>query len=121
MFINNLSEVVQSRLEMCAGDYRKIIHAHNCCFGKMSIEFLSGYYHTVRTSSIILFIPPPPELFGTELISGDTIDLVSWLEYQLQQFSIPAGMSLLGRGKKKKKEESIQLAGSSILLEKIKS
>lgn len=35
MFINNVSEVLHSRCELCAGDYRKIIHAHNCCFGEI--------------------------------------------------------------------------------------
>lgn len=51
---------------------------------KLSIEFLSGYYHTENTSPIISPPPNPTELFAKELISGDTIAMVSWLGYQLQ-------------------------------------
>lgn len=50
---------------------------------QLRIEFLSGYEHRVSVSSFILLIFFSPEMFGIELISGVTIDLVSSLEYQL--------------------------------------
>lgn len=105
---------------MCADDYWNIFHviiAISMKLRQLSIEFLSGYHHTMSTSSIIL-LKFFPERFGTELVNAVSIDLVSLFEYQLQQFSISA--EICGYLDKKKREESIQLAESSILLEKIK-
>ena len=105
---------------MCADDYWNIFHviiAISVKLRQLSIEFLSGYHHTMSTSSIIL-LKFFPERFGTELVNAVSIDLVSLFEYQLQQFSISA--EICGYLDKKKREESIQLAESSILLEKIK-